>query len=130
MAKVPAPLFISARLMAAYRIDDVGTLHIHADHYDGESRVVYEYVVEDADGTEIESGMDLRSGSGDEIDYRAMMATLCGFLSACGESVNYPGGGDDADMFSAACAAWCGEHEEDLSMAAFDLTYDENGEEL
>jgi hypothetical protein len=45
-AHVLPPMFISTRLMAAYKIAGAGTLHIIADHYNKDMLVVYRTVIE------------------------------------------------------------------------------------
>ncbi len=128
MTAVPAPLHISARLMAALTIEDVGTLHLHAEHRDAEGRVVYRYVVEDVDGTVLADGTDLSSGVGADTDYVATMGTLISFLTAAAESADYADGtgghGENADLFPAACVQWAQQHTDELEMSALDLSGD------
>jgi hypothetical protein len=128
MTNVETPLFISSRLMAALKIEGAGTLHLsHVGYTDG-GRVRYQYVIEDADGTELESGQDLNSGVGSPVDYTATMATICSFLSAAAESYGYQmrtgREGENADLFSPAVVEWAYQNANEITMAGYDL---ENG---
>lgn len=125
MATVPAPLFISSRLMAALKIDDVGTLHLSAEGSDSEGRQQYRYVIEDSEGNELAEGNDLRSGCGDPVDYLDVMETLIGFLTACAES--HPDG-ENADLFPEAVAIWADQHSDELAMAGYELSERDEGD--
>jgi hypothetical protein len=81
MSTVRPPLFISSRLMAALRIEGVGTIHLCADRCDQENRVVYRYIVEDADGCQLGSGCNFRSGVGADVDYTRTMCALLALLA-------------------------------------------------
>jgi hypothetical protein len=114
------PLFISSRLMAAYRIENVGILHLHTLGRDDEGRVRYRYVIEDADGVELEDGDDLRSGVGASLDYPATMATLLAFLEHAAES-NEANGGDGDHLFAWPVIEWARQHSDELGVARLDL---------
>lgn len=119
---VHAPLFISGRLMAAYAVPDSGTFHVHAFERDAEDRVHYRYVIEDANGNELESGDDLRSGVGAPVDYPATMATLLSFLMAAAES--YPDG-ESANLFQPNTVEWAALNDDELSMARLEIDPEE-----
>lgn len=127
MLNVPAPLFISSRLMAAIKIDGGstgGTVHLHHDGQTPEGRQSYSWVVDDLDGTELGTGADVRSGVGDEPDYAEMMATLLNFLSAAAESYRHTMGGGTSDndtLFSPAVMEWAYMNSDELAMAVMDL---------
>ncbi len=116
--EVPAPLHISSRLMAALTIPGAGTVHVSADRRDGEGRVVYSYVLEDADGRHLVTGEDLRSGVGADVDYRATVGTLLSFLSAAAESSE---GSESAEIFSPEVTAWARENATEIEGATLDL---------
>jgi hypothetical protein len=118
MPTVASPLYISGRLMAALKIDGAGTLHLHAEDRDGEGRVVYRYLIEDEQGTQLEEGRDLRSGVGAEVDYTSTMATLLSFLSAAAEAGQ---DGENSDLFSPAVREWAEQHSDEIAMAECDL---------
>lgn len=122
MAEVAAPLFISARLMAALKIDGAGTLHLEALGRDG-GRVTYRYVVEDEQGRILAQGNDLSSGVGASIDYRATMGTLLSFLGAAAESYDYRAEYPDTsdDLFPDACMEWAYMHADELAIAHMEL---------
>lgn len=122
---VPSPLFISGRLMAAYAVPNSGTFHVHAFERDGEGRVHYRYVIEDANGNELESGADLRSGVGDPVDYPRIMATLLSFLCAAAES--HPDG-ENSNLFEPNTVEWAELNSDELSMAALEIDPDEINE--
>lgn len=131
------PLFISGRLMAAVKVEDasghVGTLHLHAGDRDSEGRIVYHWLVEDAAGAVLGEGHDLRSGVREAIDYRGSMGTLCGFLSACGESYAYKmrnptSTPENLDLFPEACAEWAYQNFDELSMLGIELEEGFDGE--
>lgn len=115
---VPAPLFISGRLMAALKIDGAGTLHLLAGTRTGEGRIPYTWTIEDADGTELESGDDLSSGVGDPVNYPRTMGTLIAFLGAAAER-----DGDDGDpaLFNPAVTEWARQNSDELTMAGLEM---------
>ncbi|WAL67127.1 hypothetical protein ORV05_04885 [Amycolatopsis cynarae] len=122
MSEVRAPLFISSRLMAALRIDGVGTLHVNAENRDSDGRVVYAYVVENSEGTELETGFDLRSGVGADVDYSAAMGTLLSFLEHAADV--YRAGmcaNTEESSFSAAVQEWAYLNSEEISAARADF---------
>lgn len=123
---VPQPMFISARLMAAYRLPDGSTLHVGAMRRDDEGRVVYAWAVDDETGRELGAGTDLRSGCGAPVDYAGIMGTLCAFLGAAAESYGYamrhPGSApENLDLFTADVTAWAYQHDDELAMVEYDL---------
>lgn len=125
---VNPPMFISSRLMAAIRIDEGtetgGTVHLLHEGTDRDGRQSYSWVVEAADGTELETGADLRSGVGDEPDYTSMMATLLSFLDAAAEAYRAGMDGrtsDNADMFSPAVMEWAYMNSDELGVLSFEL---------
>ena len=125
---VPAPMFISSRLMAALRIDEGsetgGTIHISHDGTSREGRQRYSYVIEDAAGTVLDEGSDLSSGVGDEADYGKAMATLLSFLTAAAESYEYElrgGDSDNSDLFAPAAMEWAYMNSDELSEAEMEL---------
>lgn len=118
MATVPQPLFISSRLMAALKVDDAGTLHVAELRRDHEGRIVYRYIIEDAEGRVLEEGSDLRSGAGADVDYRFAVTALLSFLGACAES--WPDG-ENVDLFTAQAGEWAHQHSDELAMAQIEL---------
>ncbi len=122
MTEVRHPLIISSRLMAALPMPNVGTLHLHAERRDAENRVVYSWVVEDADGHELGKGEDISSGVRAAVDYTSAMSTLIHFLVACG--VSYPDG-ENAEMFPQAVAEWAQQYSDELDAWGEELTDDD-----
>ncbi len=118
MTTVPHPLFISTRLMAAYAIPRVGTLHLSAERRDAERRIVYRYVIEDDEGTELDSGDDLRSGVGAEPDYLYTMRSLLGFLYHAGTSRSSDYG------FTRAAVEWARHNSDELATAESEIDTD------
>lgn len=111
--EVPAPMFISSRLMAALRMDDGSTVHVSADG---------QWAVDGPSGVELgesTGGDEIGWGAGGFPGYAEAMSTLLSFLSACAES--YPDG-ENADLFPVPVAKWADQHSDELSMAEFDLS--------
>jgi hypothetical protein len=115
LINIPAPLIISSRLMAAYKIEGVGTLHLEVHGRNHENRLSYHYVVEDAEGTVLDEGTDLSSGVGSDPDYLAMMETLLSFLGAAAER------GESAEGYPPALVEWAEQNSDELQMAAMEI---------
>lgn len=113
---VVAPLIIGPRLVPALRIEGA-TLSLDAIERDAEGRVVYRWWIDLPDGT-THTGADLRSGCLSPVDYRATMASLLSFLSACGESDE---GGENFDLFPAPVQDWCQTNSDELQMLSIEL---------
>lgn len=125
---VPAPMFISSRLMAAVRVDEGtetgGTIHISHAGTTREGRQRYSYVIEDATGKVLEEGSDINSGVGDEPNYGKAMATLLSFLTAAAESYEYEmrgGDSDNHDLFSPAVMEWAFMNSDELAELELEL---------
>lgn len=140
--KVPSPLYISSRLMAAFDVPDsrcadaqhdahakapngdcvtakVGTIHVAQ----GSSSVITEYVIEDFDGRELAAGNDLKvRGS-----YVEAIGAMLSFLGACAEGFSYTErtgrGSENGDLFPRECAEWAVENEDSISTAC--MMFDE-----
>lgn len=113
--EVPQPMFISARLMAALKIDGVGQLEV-GDR--GRWRI------EDAEGNLLEEGGDLRCPMAD--DWGQVMASLLSFLTAVAESYRYRMSHPDSDpenldLFSEKVAEWAYMNDSELQMAEMEL---------
>lgn len=123
--RLRAPLFISARLMAAVKVGDGGgTLHIAPVRRDGEGRVVWRYVIEDGDHVVLDEGADLRSGVGDGVDARKGMANLVGFLGAAAEAYRVEMNGqasENAGLFPPDVSEWAYMHDDELASLGLDL---------
>jgi hypothetical protein len=123
--RLAAPLFISARLMAAVKVGDgAGTLHISPVRRDGEDRVVWRYVIEDGHGTVLDEAADLWTGSGDPVDPRKAMAALVGYLGAAAEAYRVGMHGqasENADLFPPDVAEWAYMHDDELASLGLDL---------
>lgn len=119
------PLFIGPRLMAATAVgDDGSTLHIEPLHRDHEDRVVWRYIIEDANRNELFADTDLRSGSGAEVDPHEAMTTLVTSLSVAADAHRWSLAGETtehADLFPPDVMTWAGDHENDLEALACDL---------
>lgn len=133
--EVPAPLFISSRLMAAVRVEGAGVIHLHAVDRDEEGRVVYRYVVEDTTGKVVMRGDDYHSGALALIDYRTAMATLIDFLQADGEHYRYGhnmGTEQQCTELDGRCdlkrLEWCYQHDSQLAAARWEIVKDEEDE--
>lgn len=96
-----------------------GRVSVIFDRYDGE-RVQYKWEVTDENLNVLGEGDDLRSGSGEDVNYPKMLAALCGFLAACGEAQRYPDS-DNRDLFPPAVAEWAEANQDGLSMASEEL---------
>lgn len=106
-----------------------GSLAIAFDRYDGD-RCQYHYWVLDHDGAELDSGNDLRSGSGQDPNELAMIATLASFLGAAGEAVAYERhGGRESEnargLFSREAAEWADANSDSLAMLSIELGEEE-----
>jgi hypothetical protein len=128
---VPRPLIIGSRLMAALPLEsermnepNIGTAHIDPVRRDSEGRVVYYYVVEDADHNVITEGTDLRSGCGDDVDLLGMMGSLLSFLSYYGEM-----GDSTYEDISPEMVEWCAQHSESLDYNRWLVERDEDDNE-
>ncbi len=113
MAEIRHPLIISSRLMAALKLGDAGTLHLHAEGRTAEGRVQYLYVIEDGAGNVLEEDTSLSSGVGAEVDYLVAMCTLLGFLDAAGESSE---SSENSDLFGEPVMEWAREHSDEIGM--------------
>lgn len=114
--RVPAPLHISARLMAALRVENAGACHLHFIGYDREEgRAQYHYVVTDENNQVIHEGTDFWSGAGHPpVDYLRTMESLLSFLLHYAEEYQH-------DMEGDSFHEWCYLHSEELEIAQFDL---------
>jgi hypothetical protein len=135
---VVPPMFISSRLMAAYKIPLAGTLHIIADHYDEEMRLVYHTVIEPVkwcssrrhdwvyDDRGDETMRPLRSAVNARVDYADTMRSLLSFLLADGERWAHVQAGhaiEDAGIYSftARVAEWAWMFDTELQTAQHEL---------
>lgn len=130
MAVVESPMFISSRLMAALKIEDIGTIHVHAGDSDG-GRVAYNCIIEDADGNVLYDGDGIRSGVGSAVDYARAMATTLHFISHDADLYRLCMGDwatadeDHQPGFNEAVAEWAYQHDGDLfSLEAHELDPD------
>lgn len=131
MPEVPAPLFISSRLMAALKVEGAGTIHVGHVGTDRDGRQGFEWVIEDAEGHELETGGDLRSGCGDDVDYRKTMATLLSFLTTAAEAYRWnmshgDGASENSDLFCPAVMEWAYMNDSELQYAEIELEGDES----
>lgn len=97
-----------------------GTIRIDSDGRVWEAggyRQQYTYTIT-ADGWEY-VGNDLHSGVGDNVDEEKMLRTLCGFLSACVESRQYPGG-ENTHLFPEHVGAWAEQYSDEITMESID----------
>lgn len=115
-----AGLYISGRRMAALYVEGAGTLHLDAVERDSDGRVVYAYVIDHANGRELETGRDLRSAPGAVIDYPAMMDSFLSMLGYAGSS--YARGTLDSPPFSGPVTEWAHMHDDALHLAQSMLT--------
>jgi hypothetical protein len=69
-------------------------------------------------------GNDLHSGVGAEVDERGTLGVFLSFLSACVESRQYGGGGENTDLFPDYVGAWAETYADDIAMAAWDFDPD------
>lgn len=115
---VPAPLEITASLMAGYTLDD-GSL-VEVDQYG-------DYRITDANGTVIAETVDSHPGEGYGLrfgttpeDYGEIMDDLAGFLCHDGQFFYYEADWPMPDElnFSEAVAMWAGKHYDELSILA------------
>lgn len=125
LMRLAPPLSIGSRLMAAVEVGDDGSaLHIEPLHRDHEDRVVWRYIIEDGNRSELLEDTDLRSGSGAEVDAHEAMTTLVTFLGVAAEAHRWSLAGESsehADLFPPDVMAWAGDHENDLAALASDL---------
>jgi hypothetical protein len=136
-AVVP-PLFISSRLMAAYRIEGAGTLHLHNIGRDEEGRAQYHYLVEDTEGNVVDGGTDFFSGVGAPVDYRAQMESYLSFLLNDAEHYKYThemGTTSFCDEHAGECprlkaGEWAYMNDSELQMAQLEIEpLDEEGDD-
>lgn len=135
MPIVTPPMFISARLMAALKIEGAGTIHIHARNADPlphelnrRDRIAYSCIIEDADGTVLYDGDGIRSGAGQDVDYAEAMATTLHFISHDADQYRACKGdwstrGEDGQpVWNEAVAEWAYQHDGDLfALEAYEL---------
>ena len=115
---VPAPMFISSRLMAALKLPDGSTAHVSYLGRTYEGRQHYEWAIDDADGKQLGTDNDLHSGVGSPADYREAMESLLAFLGAAAESTD---GGENADLFPIAVVEWARENSDEIGSLAYEL---------
>jgi hypothetical protein len=118
------PMFISARLMAAVRIPNAGTIHIEPVHRDTDGRIVWRHVIEDDHHQVLDDATDLHTGAGDDLDARKTMTTLLAFLTAAAEAYRHTMNGhhsDNADMFPPQVTEWAYDHDDELAALILEL---------
>jgi hypothetical protein len=120
--QLTTPIVITPRLMAGARIGD-GWLSIgYSDRPGDEGRARFIYHIDTPDFEH--TGEDLQSGCG-ESSLQSGLASLCGFLSACGESYSYDmrhgEPGENYDLFPPAVAEWAYQRSGELSMLECEL---------
>lgn len=115
---VPAPMFISSRLMAAVKLPDGSTIHVSYLGSTYEGRQHYGWAIDDANGKHLGAGEDLKSGYGAPADYREAMSSLLSFLGAAAESLEE---GENANLFPRAIVDWARQNNDEIVMMAFDL---------
>lgn len=132
--KVEAPFIIGSRLMAAYVVEGFATFHIEpmeeTDSLYG-SRWRYHIIVEEPGGKVIHEDTDLESGVGNDVMLVDSLDNFLGFMGAAGDAYafemrNGEGSSENGNLFPADVMEWCYQNSEDLSMAQFNLTYDES----
>lgn len=127
--EIPAPMFIGTRLMAAYKIDAVGTIHIAPDSYDDEQRLAWRYIVEDANGNVLVEAADIKDGPGNDVSVIAVTESLMGFMSAAADAYRHEmdhgeGSSDNGRLFPPVMMEWCYVNSEEIGLAMFELTFD------
>lgn len=126
--EVHPPMIIGPRLMPAYRIGDVGTIHITPNHYDERDCLVWEYMVCDARERLLVAGQDIIDGAGNDINATATTDSLLGFMGAAGDAYEYEmrngeGSSENGKMFPPDFMEWCYVNADAIASAQFDLTY-------
>lgn len=74
-------------------------------------------------GETLDSGTDLRSGSGDAIDHAAMLGTVLAFLESDAEKIEFRRPWTDL-LFSPGTAEWAYGVSDELTMARMELEHD------
>lgn len=125
--EVKAPMFIGARLVPAYKIGDVGCIHITPDHYDEDDCLVWRYIVTDADGNVLCEQADIWDGAGNDVNVTAVTDSLLGFMGAAGDAYrhemsNGEGSSGNGKLFPPVMMEWCYVNSDAIEMAQFDLT--------
>ena len=127
--KLHSPMYISARLMAAVRVEDAhgrSEINIEPTRRDKEGRVVWRVVIVNDDGQEIYDAAELRSGVGSDVDARDMMRSLLGFLTAAAEAYRSPyPDSENRDLFPETVMEWAYHYDSELQMLEFDLSEEE-----
>lgn len=123
---IPAPLTISSRLMAAYKVDGLGTFHIMPLSHDGRWR--YRVIIDDVDGKELYDGSDLESGVGNDVMLIDTLDNLLGFLGAAGDAYehemrNGEGSSENGKLFPPAVMEWAYQNRDEIGNAQFMLTW-------
>ena len=126
--RIEQPLQITSRLMPGFTIGN-GTVSIGYSGRSGENgRVRYKYHIDlQADKESSNPAFswtadDLQSGcNGGSL--QEGLASLCGFLGACAESIQWGGDtpGENADMFPKPIGEWAAENSDELSLLAVEL---------
>lgn len=119
MREILPPCIITFRLMEGIQLSDGTTISIEAIGRTSEGRVRYRYFLDFEEGPEAYSDSDLRSGCGESVDHRAMLAALLKFLGACAES--FPDG-ENADLFPRGVGEWARRMSDELAMLEFNLS--------
>lgn len=115
---VPEPMYISSRLLAAYDFEDGSTLEIGSG----------EYVLTDAQGTELINGLDFLPGALCR-DYLDMVSDVAAFMRHDGElyefspdgswGKRYPDSATEVEpeewVFGPELGKWAHEHDDELS---------------
>jgi hypothetical protein len=81
---------------------------------DGEGRQRYAYALTDPTGGTVEAGEDLRSGVGDPVDHRRMLAAWTSFAGADAETYR-------STMDGTAMQEWAYLHNDELAELAWEL---------
>lgn len=117
--KVPAPLEITASLMAGYRFTDGSWIEVNA---------AGDYRITDASGETLAETVDTRPGEGLHFgtppeDYGEVMSDLAAFLQADSEEIEcremYPDDEFLSFIFSEKAARWALSHADELSELAY-----------
>jgi hypothetical protein len=130
--RIQPPCIITPRLLAGIKIGNAIISIDYADREGDENRVRYQWHI-DLDGAEY-SGDDLQSGNpihGVDNGLQRGLASLLGYLGACGESYAYDirnggngMGGENSELFPPAVAEWAYVHSDEISMAECELDID------
>lgn len=113
METLKAPVFITPRLCAGVRIDDVTISVEHSGTFDSLGKAKWLIHFDGPDWTATESGL---AGRGNSTE---MVKTALSFLEACAESIAYSDRtgrpGENADLFSPTVARWASRYSDEIA---------------